>query len=105
LSRQVELVEGEGERAQPLTFVDLKIYAMTSSPLKIKLLSLFSVDQGFNFANMISFALTRDSVRSALDRGITGESILDFLVANAHPWMRALDPILPPNVTDRACAE
>lgn len=64
-----------------------RIYAYTSSPLQIALLSLFC-SLSHRFPNMVSGKLTRHSVRRAVETGITAEQIVSFLAAHAHPQMR-----------------
>lgn len=63
-----------------------KVYAYTSSPLQIAILSLF-LDLQSRFQNMVVAVLTRDSIRSALSKGITSDQIISYLTVHAHPEM------------------
>ena len=64
-----------------------KIYAYTSSPLQIAVLDLF-VDLTSRFPNMVAGQLSRNSIRKALDNGITANQVIQFLKTHAHPQMR-----------------
>ncbi|KAJ2351238.1 RNA polymerase II transcription factor B 52 kDa subunit [Coemansia erecta] len=77
-----------------------RIYAYTSSPLQIAILNLF-VRLVSRFSNLVTGAITRDSVRQALRHGITADQIITFLTANAHPQMQGKSPVLPVTVTDQ----
>ncbi|KAJ2077945.1 RNA polymerase II transcription factor B 52 kDa subunit [Coemansia sp. RSA 988] len=77
-----------------------RIYAYTDSPLQIAILGLF-VRLVSRFSNLVTGALTRDSVRQALSQGITADQIITFLTANAHPQMQSHVPVLPVTVTDQ----
>lgn len=68
---------------------NFKVYAYTNSPLEIAVLNLF-VHLKTRFANMVCGQLTRESVRSALQNGITAEQLIKFLETHAHPQMRVL---------------
>ena len=45
--------------------------------------------------------LTRESIRSALAKGITADEIIRFLRMHAHPQMRESNPVLPSTLTDQ----
>lgn len=77
-----------------------RIYAYTSSPLQLAILSLFA-RLITRYPNMISGKLTRESVRRAINMGITGDQIIDFLYTHAHAQMRKNATILPPTVVDQ----
>ena len=77
-----------------------RIYAYTSSPLQIAILSLFS-RLSTRYPNMVSGKMTRESVRRAINMGITGDQIIDFLYTHAHPQMRKTPNVLPPTVVDQ----
>ncbi|PSK33910.1 RNA polymerase II transcription factor B subunit 2 [Candidozyma pseudohaemuli] len=68
---------------------NFSIYAYTNSPLEIAILNLF-VTMKTRFANMVIGTITRESIRNALQNGITATQIINFLEAHAHPQMRAL---------------
>ncbi|KAL6043815.1 RNA polymerase II transcription factor B 52 kDa subunit [Balamuthia mandrillaris] len=75
------------------------LYAHTSSPLHILLLSLF-VKLQYQLPNLVVGVITRESVRAALMNGITAQNILDFLEQNAHPEMRRQLPVIPETIAD-----
>ncbi|KAL9595685.1 MAG: hypothetical protein Q9219_006281 [cf. Caloplaca sp. 3 TL-2023] len=77
-----------------------RIYAYTSSPLQIAILSLFA-RLSTRYPNMVSGKMTRESVRRAIGMGITGDQIIDFLYTHAHAQMRKNTPVLPPTVVDQ----
>ncbi|KAL8975742.1 MAG: hypothetical protein Q9197_000006 [Variospora fuerteventurae] len=77
-----------------------RLYAYTSSPLQIAILSLFT-RLSTRYPNMISGKMTRESVRRAISMGITGDQIVDFLYTHAHPQMRKTETVLPPTVVDQ----
>lgn len=68
---------------------NFKLYAYTNSPLEIAILNLF-VHLKVRFANLVIGIITRESIRGALENGITADQIIKFLDAHAHPQMRAL---------------
>ncbi|KAL9012850.1 MAG: hypothetical protein Q9173_002419 [Seirophora scorigena] len=77
-----------------------RLYAYTSSPLQIAILSLFT-RLSTRYPNMISGKMTRESIRRAINMGITGDQIVDFLYTHAHPQMRKMENVLPPTVVDQ----
>ncbi|ORX47626.1 putative tanscription initiation factor IIB [Piromyces finnis] len=77
-----------------------RIYAYTDSPLQISVLNLFVVLKA-RFANMVVGMITRDSIRSALNHGITADQIITYLRTHAHPEMKKNMPILPLTVVDQ----
>ncbi|KAL8944005.1 MAG: hypothetical protein Q9216_000714 [Gyalolechia sp. 2 TL-2023] len=77
-----------------------RIYAYTSSPLQIAILSLFA-RLSTRYPNMVSGKMTRESVRRAISMGITGDQIIDFLYTHAHAQMRKNANVLPPTVVDQ----
>ncbi|KAJ2897685.1 RNA polymerase II transcription factor B 52 kDa subunit, partial [Coemansia aciculifera] len=95
-----------GELAKPsdqgfiILETNCRMYAYTSSALQIAILNLF-IHLVHRFPNFITGALTRDSVRRALARGITADQIITFLTTHAHPQMQGRTPVLPITVTDQ----
>ncbi|KAL8790776.1 MAG: hypothetical protein Q9213_000400 [Squamulea squamosa] len=77
-----------------------RVYAYTSSPLQIAILSLFT-RLSTRYPNMVSGKMTRESVRRAINMGITGDQIIDFLYTHAHVQMRKNPTVLPPTVVDQ----
>ncbi|KAF3030860.1 RNA polymerase II transcription factor B 52 kDa subunit [Penicillium rubens] len=88
-----------------------RLYAYTSSPLQISLISLFT-NLKYRFPNLVTGKITRQSVRRAIEMGITADQIISYLLSHAHPQLRkhsAAQPngkgvpasVLPPTVTDQ----
>lgn len=90
-----------------------RIYAYTSSPLQISLIALFTTLK-YRFPNLVTGKVTRQSVRRAIEMGITADQIISYLSTHAHPQMRkhntsnatlsisGIAPsILPPTVVDQ----
>lgn len=77
-----------------------RLYAYTSSPLQIAVLSLFT-KLSTRYPNMVSGRLTRESIRQAISHGITSDQIISYLSTHAHPQMRKQLPVLPPTVVDQ----
>lgn len=90
-----------------------RLYAYTSSPLQISLISLFT-NLKYRFPNLVTGKVTRQSVRRAIEMGITADQIISYLLTHAHPQMRkhnsghstsntgGIPPsVLPPTVTDQ----
>lgn len=90
-----------------------RIYAYTSSPLQISLIALFATLK-YRFPNLITGKVTRQSIRRAVEMGITADQIVSYLSTHAHPQMRkhnmtrtanpqaGVPPsVLPPTVVDQ----
>ncbi|KAJ5201666.1 uncharacterized protein N7498_006329 [Penicillium cinerascens] len=90
-----------------------RLYAYTSSPLQISLISLFT-NLKYRFPNLVTGKITRQSVRRAIEMGITADQVISYLLTHAHPQMRkhnaghstsntgSIPPsVLPPTVTDQ----
>ncbi|GKZ86548.1 RNA polymerase II transcription factor B 52 kDa subunit [Aspergillus niger] len=90
-----------------------RVYAYTSSPLQISLIALFTTLK-YRFPNLITGKITRQSVRRAVEMGITADQIISYLSTHAHPQMRkhnvsrstsnqaGIPPsVLPPTVVDQ----
>ncbi|PWY64760.1 transcription factor Tfb2 [Aspergillus heteromorphus CBS 117.55] len=90
-----------------------RLYAYTSSPLQISLIALFTTLK-YRFPNLITGKITRQSVRRAVEMGITADQIISYLSTHAHPQMRKHNAsrstsnqagvpgaILPPTVVDQ----
>ncbi|KKK11874.1 hypothetical protein P175DRAFT_0460813 [Aspergillus ochraceoroseus IBT 24754] len=90
-----------------------RLYAYTSSPLQISLIALFT-SLKYRFPNLITGKITRQSVRRAIEMGITADQIISYLATHAHPQMRkhnasrstsnqaGMPPsVLPPTVVDQ----
>lgn len=59
----------------------------TGNPLQIAVINLF-VTLKTRFPNLVVGQLTRESVKSALNNGITADQIVSYFTAHAHPQMR-----------------
>ena len=90
-----------------------RLYAYTSSPLQISLISLFT-NLKYRFPNLVTGKVTRQSIRRAIEMGITADQIISYLLSHAHPQLRkhninqstsnssGVPPsVLPPTVTDQ----
>jgi transcription initiation factor TFIIH subunit 4 len=64
-----------------------RLYAYTSSPLQISLIALFTTLK-YRFPNLITGKITRQSIRRAVEMGITADQIISYLSNHAHPQMR-----------------
>jgi len=51
--------------------------------------------------NLVPGAITRESVKKALDNGIKADQIISYLMTHAHPVMRKNDPLIPITVQDQ----
>jgi transcription initiation factor TFIIH subunit 4 len=76
------------------------IYAYTSSPAQIGILSLFS-NMTCKLPNLVMFQITRDSIRRALDTGITSQSVVRFLRCNFHTMMKEMSAEVISSVFDQ----
>ncbi|ROT42549.1 transcription factor tfb2 [Sodiomyces alkalinus F11] len=97
--------EEEASRGKIIVETNFRLYAYTQNVLQIAVLSLFC-RMSARFPDMVSGRLTRDSVRRAITFGITGDQIISYLAAHAHPEMHAFaaaqaKPVLPPTVVDQ----
>jgi transcription initiation factor TFIIH subunit 4 len=64
-----------------------RVYAYTSSPLQIALLSLF-INLRSRHPNLITGKMSKSSVQRAVQAGITADQIIAYLTSHAHPQMR-----------------
>lgn len=65
---------------------NFKLYAYTNSPLQIAVLNLF-VHLKQRFSNLVTGQITRESIRKALQNGITADQIISYLETHAHPQL------------------
>jgi len=77
-----------------------RVYAYTANLLRISVLNLF-VSLKSRLPNLVIGQLTRDSVKSALKKGITADQIIAYLTHHAHPQMYKNNPLLPITVSDQ----
>jgi transcription initiation factor TFIIH subunit 4 len=92
--------DGDDEKGFVILETNYKIYAYTNNPLRINILSQF-VQTRARFPNLVTGIITRDSVKRALDKGISAEQIIMYLTHHAHPQMFKNNPLLPVTVTDQ----
>lgn len=90
----------ETEKGYIIVETNYRIYAYTSSPLLISILSLFA-NLKTRFPNMLTATLTKNSIQNAISAGITANQIIEYLTTQAHPVLRKQRPILPPTVVDQ----
>lgn len=76
---------------------NFRVYAYTTSNFQTNLLALFT-HMRYKLPSMVVGHLTRDAVRRALMSGITGDQIIGYLNAHAHPRMKK--GVIPSNVSD-----
>ena len=62
------------------------VYLHTVSPMYLELVKYF-LDISYYTPNMVAGMMSRESVKKALDKGITSSQILDFIEQHAHPKM------------------
>ncbi|TDZ60857.1 General transcription and DNA repair factor IIH subunit TFB2 [Colletotrichum trifolii] len=102
------LTPGSGEDAKGGSIIvetNYRVYAYGQTALQIAVLSLFCKLK-LRFADMVSGRLTRNSIRNAVERGITADQIISYLAAHAHDQMHRQAairsrPVLPPTVVDQ----
>ncbi|KAJ5734266.1 General transcription and DNA repair factor IIH subunit TFB2 [Penicillium malachiteum] len=105
--------QGAGSGGFIIIETNYRLYAYTSSPLQISLISLFT-NLKYRFPNLVTGKVTRQSVRRAIDMGITADQIIAYLMSHAHPQLRKQNAghatyntsgmphsVLPPTVTDQ----
>lgn len=93
------------EKGYIILETNYRLYAYTSSPLQISLLSLFSTLHT-RYPNLITAKITKSSIASAISQSITADQIITYLSTHAHPILRRSAaihqaPILPPTVVDQ----
>lgn len=79
---------------------NFRMYAYSTSKLHCEILRLFARIE-YQLPNLIVGAITKESLYSAFDNGITAEQIISFLQQNAHPRAAEKVPTVPENVTDQ----
>ncbi|GKT93865.1 RNA polymerase II transcription factor b subunit 2 [Colletotrichum tofieldiae] len=95
----------KGKGGSIIVETNYRVYAYGQTPLQIAVLSLFCKLK-LRFADMVSGRLTRNSIRNAVERGITADQIISYLAAHAHEQMHRMAavrsrPVLPPTVVDQ----
>ncbi|KAL1996331.1 hypothetical protein VTN49DRAFT_96 [Thermomyces lanuginosus] len=113
LSAQSTAASSEAGSGFIIVETNYRLYAYTSSPLQISLIALFTTLK-YRFPNLITGKITRQSVRRAIEMGITADQIISYLSTHAHPQMRkhgssksmsnpagTTGSVLPPTVVDQ----
>ncbi|PNS17157.1 hypothetical protein CAC42_7211 [Sphaceloma murrayae] len=90
----------DNEKGFIILETNYRLYAYTSSPLLIQIISLFA-SLKTRYPNMLTATLTKTSIQRAIQRGITADQIVSYLTTHAHPILRKQQPILPPTVVDQ----
>lgn len=88
------------EKGYIIVETNYRIYAYTSSPLLIQILSLFA-NLKTRYPNMLTATLTKASVQRAITHGIRAHQIVEYLTTQAHPILRNQHPIVPITVADQ----
>uniref|UniRef100_A0A915BEV8 General transcription factor IIH subunit 4 n=2 Tax=Parascaris univalens TaxID=6257 RepID=A0A915BEV8_PARUN len=83
-SSETAIAEKRTHSGYIIVETNYRVYAYTDSSLQLAILSTFT-EMLYRFNDMSVGMLTRDSVRRALQVGITASQIISFLRANAHP--------------------
>ncbi|TKR92562.1 hypothetical protein L596_007191 [Steinernema carpocapsae] len=87
LSMSNSSIESHGELSKNRGFIivetNFRVYAYTDSTLQLAILSTFT-DMTYRFHDMSVGVLTRESVRKALQTGVTAKQIVSYLRSNAH---------------------
>ncbi|EEF43256.1 general transcription and DNA repair factor IIH subunit TFB2 isoform X1 [Ricinus communis] len=79
---------------------NFRMYAYSTSKLHCEIMRLFSRVE-YQLPNLVVGAMTKESLYSAFENGITAEQIISFLQQNAHPRVAERIPSVPENVTDQ----
>lgn len=79
---------------------NFRMYAYSTSKLHSEILRLFSRIE-YQLPNLIVGAITKESLYTAFENGITSEQIISFLQQNAHARIAEKVPMVPENVTDQ----
>ncbi|KAK5107858.1 hypothetical protein LTR62_000618 [Meristemomyces frigidus] len=90
----------QNEKGYILLETNYRLYAYTTSPLHLSLLSLFAALKT-RYPNLTTAKITKTSILRALALSITSDQIITYLTTHAHPLMRATAPTLPPTVVDQ----
>ncbi|GJD07263.1 RNA polymerase II transcription factor B subunit 2 [Galdieria sulphuraria] len=71
---------------------NFRVYVYTNCTFQISLLSLF-IQFLYRLPNMAVGVITRDSIRTALNNGITAQQMISYLQNHMHPNMKGKLPI------------
>ncbi|KAK3679138.1 RNA polymerase II transcription factor B 52 kDa subunit [Recurvomyces mirabilis] len=93
-------IPSQNEKGYILLETNYRLYAYTTSPLHLSLLSLFCALKT-RYPNLTTAKITKKSILRALALSITSDQIITYLTTHAHPLMRLSTPTLPPTVVDQ----
>ncbi|XP_010540813.1 PREDICTED: RNA polymerase II transcription factor B subunit 2 isoform X2 [Tarenaya hassleriana] len=79
---------------------NFRMYAYSTSKLHAEILRLFARVE-YQLPNLVVAGITKESLYSAFENGITAEQIISFLQQNAHPRVADRIPSVPENVSDQ----
>lgn len=79
---------------------NFRLYAYSTSKLHSEILRLFSRIE-YQLPNLIVGAITKESLYTAFENGITSDQMISFLQQNAHARVAERLPTVPENVTDQ----
>lgn len=79
---------GASDEGYLIVETNYRVYAYTSSPLHIHILSLF-VELERRCPGLVIGRITRAKIRQALSLGITSNEIIGYMTLHAHPEMKA----------------
>lgn len=104
------------QRGYIIVETNYRVYAYTNSALRVAILSLFT-RLSTQYPNMVTGKITKESIQSAINYGITSQQIISYLTTHAHPVMASHGrgtmqagygapaqmpkPALPPTVVDQ----
>ncbi|CAK3820460.1 RNA polymerase II transcription factor B subunit 2 [Lecanosticta acicola] len=104
-SAPADMASSANEKGYIILETNYRLYAYTSSPLLISILSLFATLHT-RYPNLITAKITKPSIQNAIQAGISSDQIINYLTSHAHPVLRRQAaihnaPILPPTVVDQ----
>ncbi|KAK7466318.1 RNA polymerase II transcription factor B 52 kDa subunit [Stygiomarasmius scandens] len=103
LTKSRTLGSGAGSGSQQgfiILETNYRVYAYTDNPLQTAVLNLF-VSLKYRFPNLVVGSITRESIKKALNNGISADQIISYLLTHAHPQMRKFTPMIPVTVQDQ----
>ncbi|WFD42984.1 DNA-dependent ATPase protein rad54 [Malassezia psittaci] len=99
-SSTLSTLDDQEDQGYLILETNYRVYAYTSNLLRIAILNLF-VTLKSRLPNLVVGQLTRESVKSALNKGITANQVIAYLTHHAHAQMHKNNPLLPATVSDQ----
>ena len=96
----VLLMRGGAADLRLIVEKNFKVYAYSSVDLHLALLALFAKIE-LRLPNLVVATLTRRSVMTALEKGVSAAQIRRFLSSRVHPAVAAVGLEVPENVVDQ----